>query len=120
MLGVEDRVDYMAWGDIVPVARAARGMITINSTSGTLALDMEVPVVALGQCVFDIPGITFQGELDFFWTQASPPDRELFNAFRRVLIERCLIPGGFFSEEALDKVVQHAVARLEGRQMLPD
>jgi len=120
MLGVEDRVDYMAWGDIVPVARAARGMITINSTSGTLALDMDVPVVALGQCVFDIPGITFQGELDSFWTQASPPDRELFNAFRRVLIERCLIPGGFFSEEALDKVVQHAVARLEGRQMLPD
>ena len=48
------------------------------------------------------------------------PDMETFGAFRRVLIERCLIPGGFFSEEALDKVVRHAVARFEGKGLLPE
>mgnify|MGYP001792434868 CR=1 FL=1 len=113
LFGVADRVDYMGWGDIVPVARAAKGMVTINSTSGTLALDMGVPVVALGHAVFDIADVTYQGGLDAFWNDVTPPDEETFNAFRRVLIERCLIPGGFFSEEALDKVVSHAVARFE-------
>lgn len=120
LFGVVDRVDYMAWGDIVPVARAAKGMVTINSTSGTLALDMGVPVVALGQAVFDIPDVTFQGGIDRFWHEAPAPDRKTFEAFRRVLIERCLLPGGFFSEEALSKVVKHAVARFEGKGLLEE
>jgi capsular polysaccharide export protein len=118
--GVADRVDYMSFGDIVPVARAAKGMVTINSTSGTLALDMGIPVVALGQAVFDIADVTFQDGIDRFWTQATAPDRDTFNAFRRVLVERCLVPGGFFSEEALDKVVRHAVARFEGEGLLEE
>lgn len=120
LYGIADRVDYMGWGDIVPVARAAKGMVTINSTSGTLALDMGVPVVALGHAVFDIPDITYQGGLDRFWRETIPPDRETFDAFRRVLIERCLVPGGFFSEEALAKVVRHAVARFEGESLLAE
>ena len=120
LLGVSDRVDYMAWGDIVPVAERAKGMVTINSTSGTLALAKGVPVIALGHAVYDIPDITFQDGIDRFWREASAPDMEAFGAFRRVLIERCLIPGGFFSEEALDKVVRHAVARFEGKGLLPE
>ncbi|BBC71545.1 capsular biosynthesis protein [Altererythrobacter sp. B11] len=120
LFGVRDRLDYLVGGDIVPIARGARGVVTINSTSGTLALAEGVPVVALGHAVYDIPDITFQGGLDAFWRNPVAPDRETFAAFRRVLIERCLIPGGFFSEEALAKVVRHAVARLEGRPMLPE
>ena len=112
-LGIAHRIDYLAWGDIVSVIQRARGVVTINSTSGTLALAENVPVVVLGHAVYDIPDITFQGELDAFWTTATPPSAETFAAFRRVLIDRCLIPGGFFSQEALDKVVGHAVARFE-------
>lgn len=118
--GVADRVDYLGWGDIVPVAQRAQGMITINSTSGTLGLAMGVPVVALGHAVYDIPDITYQEGLDAFWQKPVAPDRETFEAFRRVLVERCLIPGGFFSDEALEKVVRHAIARFEGRSMLPE
>jgi capsular polysaccharide export protein len=118
--GVADRVDYLPWGDIVPVTRAARGMVTINSTSGTLALVEGVPVVALGHAVYDIADITYQGGLDAFWQDPVAPDAATFAAFRRVLIERCLIPGGFFSEEALNKVVRHAVARFEGHPIAPE
>jgi capsular polysaccharide export protein len=78
-----------------------------------------VPVVALGHAVYDIPDVTFQDGLDAFWRAPVAPDAQTFAAVRRVLVERCLIPGGFFSEEALDKVVRHAVARFEGRPMLP-
>ena len=109
---VGDRVSYMEIGDIVPVVERSRGLVTINSTTGTLALTVGVPTVVLGQAVYDIPGMTFQGPLDRFWIAPEPPDAELFAAFRRVLIARCLIPGGFFSEHGLSLLVSSAVARL--------
>ena len=120
LFGVAGRVDYLPWGDIVPITRRARGMVTVNSTSGTFGLASGVPVVVLGHAVYDVPDLTFQGGLDAFWQNSVPPDPDTFAAYRRVLIERCLIPGGFFSDEALDKVVRHAVARLEGRPLLPE
>lgn len=110
--GVGERVLYMEIGDIVPVVQQSRGLITINSTTGTLALAVGVPTAVLGQAVYDIAGMTYQGSLDAFWTAPEPPDAELFAAFRRVLIERCLIPGGFFSDHGLNLLVRSAVARL--------
>lgn len=111
--GVADRVDYLESGDMVPVAKAAKGMVTINSTSGTLALMQGVPVKALGHAVYDIDGITFQGSLDDFWLDPGGLDAATFAAFRRVLVDRCLVAGGFFSEEALACVTQGVVARLK-------
>lgn len=118
--GIAERVDYLAWGDIETICERALGMVTINSTSGTLGLDKGVPVVVLGKAIYDMPDLTFQRGLDQFWTEATAPDRETFTAFRRVLIDHCLIPGGFFSNQALEKVVTHAIARFEGRRILPD
>lgn len=111
--GVADRVDYLPAGDIVPVARHSQGMVTVNSTSGTLGLSLGIPAIVLGSAVYDVAGITAQDGLDAFWSNPAPPDPETFQAFQRVLIDRCLIPGGFFSDEALDMVVQHAVDRFE-------
>jgi len=111
--GITDRVDYLESGDMVPIACKAKGMVTINSTSGTLALMQGVPVIALGHAVYDMDGITFQGSLDEFWCDPGKPDPETFAAFRRVLIDQCLIPGGFFSEEALARVTEGVIARLE-------
>lgn len=118
--GVADRVDYLAWGDIEAVSQHSLGMVTINSTSGTLALAQNIPVVVLGTAIYDIVDLTNQDGLDQFWRAPIAPDAETFAAFRRVLIDSCLIPGGFFSDEALEKVVRHAVARFEGRFLLPD
>ena len=111
--GIAGRIDYLETGDMVPIAERAKGMVTINSTSGTLALAKGIPVIALGQAVYDMEGITFQGSLDDFWRDPGQPDAATFAAFRRVLIDRCLVPGGFFSNEALDQVTKGAVARLE-------
>ena len=117
---VAGRVDYLVGGDIEAISADARGMVTINSTTGTLGLARNIPVVVLGHAVYDIPDITFQGGLDEFWQHPVPPDAATFAAFRRVLIDRCLIPGGFFSEEALQKVVEHAIARFEGQKLAPE
>lgn len=114
---VSDRVYYLPSGDIVPVARASKGMVTVNSTSGTLGLSMGIPVVVLGTAVYDIAGITCQDGLNAFWSNPVAPDAATFNAFQRVLVERCLIPGGFFSEDALALVVRHAITRFEGKPL---
>ena len=118
--GIADRVDYLAWGDIETIAEQAVGMVTINSTSGTLGLARGVPVIVLGSAIYDLPGLTAQEGLDQFWHHPTRPDPDTFTAFHRVLIDHCLIPGGFFSQEALSKVVRHAIARFEGRRLLPD
>lgn len=118
LYGLNERVDYLEGGDIVAVAQHSRGMVTINSTSGTLALALDVPVIALGEAVYDIEGITYQGPLDDFWRDPGKPDAETFAAFRRVLIDRCLVAGGFFSEEALAKLIPGVIARLEAASPL--
>jgi len=117
--GVADRVDFLARGKIGPITRGAQGMVTINSTSGTLALAEGVPVKVLGKAVFDVPSVTFAGELDDFWNSPPPPNKAAYEAFYRILVDRCLIPGGFFSEPALDMVVRHAIARFEGSHLPP-
>lgn len=110
--GVADRIDYFETGDITDLVRTATGVITINSTTGTLALAEGKPVITLGSAVYDIPGITFQKPLSAFWFSPEQPDKETFDAYRRVLIDRCLIPGGFFSDEGMDQLVSSAIDRL--------
>lgn len=110
--GIVDRVVFVEDGDISVLTQGARGMVTINSTSGTLALAHDVPVMVLGHAVYNVPGITYTGGLDDFWTNAVPPEPGAFDAFRRVLVDRCLVRGGYFSDDGLKMLVDGAAARL--------
>jgi capsular polysaccharide export protein len=114
--GVADRVLLLEEGDIAQIVSRARGVVTINSTTGTLALSAGVPVAVLGQAVYHIAGITHQGPLDTFWRSPRAPKPELYDAFCRVLLKRCLIRGGFLSDEGLGLLVDGAVQRLTGEQ----
>ncbi|WP_408736153.1 capsule biosynthesis protein [Acetobacter fabarum] len=118
-LGISERVRYLESGDIAQMVRSAKGVVTINSTTGTLALNCNVPVITLGQAVYDLPDITDSGTLDHFWSAPTPPDPATFEDFRRVLIDRCLIEGGFFSPEGLHLLVQGTLKRVN-RTTLPD
>jgi capsular polysaccharide export protein len=117
--GVADRLIILDGGDIGAVIEKCRAVATVNSTVGTLALAKGRPVIALGKAIYDIPGLTFQGELDEFWNEAEPPDMRLWQAFRRVLAARCLIPGAFFNEAGLRLAAEAAVARLEAAYARP-
>jgi capsular polysaccharide export protein len=91
--------------------------VTINSTTGTLALGVGVPTVVLGHAVYDIAGITHQGPLDGFWTSPRAPEPRIWDAFCRVLLDRCLVRGGFLSEEGLQLLIQGSVRRLTRRPL---
>ncbi len=111
-LGLGDRLVHVAGGDLAVMTAQARGMITVNSTSATLALNAGVPTIVLGTAIYHLPGLTHQGRLDNFWSHPTPPQVHLWDAFRRVLHDRCLIYGGFASESAVTTLVESAVERL--------
>ena len=111
--GVGDRVFYVEHADIVPMVESAIGVVTVNSTTGTLALRRGVPTAVLGQAVYHMPRITHQGPLDGFWGAPTPPEREVYDAFCRVLYDRSLVHGGFLSDEGMELLVANAVDRLE-------
>lgn len=117
--GVAGRVFLLEDGDIARVVARARGIVTINSTSGTFALGAGVPTIALGDAIYDLPGITHQGSLDAFWATPTPPDPRIWDAFTRVLRDRCLVRGGFLSDEGLALLVAGSVARLTATCGLP-
>ncbi|EQA97775.1 capsule biosynthesis protein [Sphingobium indicum] len=110
--GVGDRVFYLADWDIAEVVDRSLGVVTVNSTVGTLALNAGKPVVVLGHAVYKVPGVVHRRSLDEFWSAPGAPDMALYSAFRRVLIDRCLIRGGLLSEEGLRMLVDNAVERL--------
>jgi capsular polysaccharide export protein len=111
-LGVSDRVDFSEHGDLLSLVRRSQGMVTVNSTSGTLALAENVPVVVLGNAVYDIEGITHQHGLDRFWSEPQAPLREMYDAFYRVLVDRCLLHGAFLSEAGIELLIEGAVRSL--------
>lgn len=111
--GVADRLFYVAEWDIADVVNHSLGVITVNSTVGTLALNAGKPVMVLGHAVYKVSGVAYGGDLDEFWIAPRPPDIGLYSAFRRVLMDRCLIRGGLLSEEGLQMLVDNAVERLE-------
>ncbi len=111
-LGVQSRVEFIDGGSLDELINGAAGMVTINSTCGVSAIKLGLPVKTLGACLYDIPGLTFQGHLDDFWSQAEPPQAELRDAFIRAIAGCIQIKGGFFSEKGLAAAVEESAQRL--------
>jgi capsular polysaccharide export protein len=113
-LGIVGRVHFIDGGNLDHLAANTSGMVCVNSTSATLALAAGSPVCALGDAIYNVPGLTFARHLDEFWSEPVPPEPGLYGAFRRVLVERCLVRGGVASESAVKTLVQSMLARLDG------
>ena len=111
-LGIGERVHYIDGGDLEELAAATLGMVCVNSTSATLALQADRPVAVLGDAIYKVPGLTFGGHLDEFWADPVPPEPGLYAAFRRVLVDRCLVRGGLASESAVTALVENMADRL--------
>ena len=116
-LGIADRVEAIDGGDLYKLLRRARGTIVVNSTVGLHALRLDCPVIVLGVAIFDVAGLTFQGPLDRFWTQASPPDPALRDAFVRLLAAATQVKGCFYTREGRAAGVREAARRLIDRRI---
>lgn len=110
--GIADRVVYLRGGSPQALLRACRGVVTVNSTIGFRALNLARPLKALGWAMYDMPGLTFQGSLDAFWTKGTAPDAALLDAFCRVLADRTQLNAGLYSTSALRRAADGVAQRL--------
>ncbi len=109
----ENRVIYLEAGNLILLLKHAKGTVLVNSTVGTSALIYNCPVIALGNAIYNMTGLTFQGALDDFWMQASPPDKALFEAFRASVIDSTQINGSFYNQTGIEMAVANSLPFFE-------
>jgi len=110
--GVADRIHYIDGGDLARLIDASAGVVVVNSTVGLLALQRGVATKALGQAIYDAPGLTAKGSLDEFWRSPSSPQPDLVEAALRALAGAHMVRGVFYSDPGLQAAVEGAAARL--------
>ncbi|MEM7259052.1 MAG: hypothetical protein AAF404_16875, partial [Pseudomonadota bacterium] len=95
---IEDQVFYVHDIDLPALLRNATGSVLINSTVGISSLYHQTPVKAMGNAIYDIPGLTHQGKLEAFWNNPGEVDNTLFHQFRNYLIAKTQINGSVYTE----------------------
>ena len=99
-LGIEKRTRILQSRPLAPLVRRAKGLVTVNSTSGIVAIRGGVPVIALGRAFYGIDGLAKAeatiAELDQFWTKPVAPDKSLAQRFIAYLKRHHLIAGSFY------------------------
>ncbi len=93
---LEGRLHYCHDLHLPSLLRHAIGTITINSTVGLSSIHHQTPVVCLGTAVYDMPGLTHQGDLASFLAGRQPPDGTLYEQFRRYLLATNQVNGSFY------------------------
>jgi capsular polysaccharide export protein len=111
-LHIGARVHFIDGGDLDEMAAEPPGLNCVNSTSATLALANGKPVCAIGRAIYKMEGLTHPGHLDTFWSQPVAPEQGLYECFRRVLVDRCLVRGGLASESAVQTLIEGMLQRM--------
>ena len=111
-LGIAERVIFLESGHLPSLLSHTVGVIVVNSTVGGSALVHAAPTISLGKALYDLPGLTFQGDLDAFWRDAEPPDMRLFRNFRNVVIHTTQINGGFYTRSGISMALEGCAGRL--------
>jgi len=95
---LEGRCHYIHDQHLPTLLRHTCGAVVVNSTAGLSAVGEGVPVKVCGHAIYDIQGLTFQGDLDDFWKHAhlAKPNAELYQAFRSYLISHTQHQGSFY------------------------
>ena len=114
--GLGKRVVYLQVGPFMPLVRHARGLVTINSTSGIAALGAGVPVMAIGDAFYHGEGLAFRpettDEFDAFWADPRPVDPEKTARFNEHVRRHGLIAGSFYLRHTWPSLSEGVVARL--------
>jgi capsular polysaccharide export protein len=106
--GVADRVRFLETTNLADVFPRLRGVVLVNSTTGLSAIWRGIPVHALADPIYNMPGLTHQGSLDEFWSNPQSPDQNLYDAFRRVLLHVNHINGDYFTTKGIALAVEGA------------
>lgn len=113
---IPDRVFVLQSGPLASIVRAAKGLVTINSSSGIVALEADVPVIALGRSIFNIEGLATGAagleDLHAFWRNPIPPREKLAEKVVAVLKRDHMLPGSFYLPETWKGICERVDQRL--------
>lgn len=115
--GVSDRVKFTDGGSLDRLLGLAAGMVTINSTSAIRALQKYLPVKVLGSAIFDVAGMTSQVSLSDFWQRTERPDKQLVDAFFKLLAASIQERGNFYSLRGARAASEAIAQRLMTRRL---
>ncbi len=104
------RVFTIRGGDLKMLIRKSRGVVIVNSTVGIHALRETIPTYCAGTAVYDLPGLTHQGNMDSFWTAPESPESDYFSTFERALT-RIQIKGSFYNIAGRKRAIDAICAR---------
>ncbi|WP_310618947.1 capsular biosynthesis protein [Flexibacterium corallicola] len=107
--GLEERLFLLDGSNIQDLSRDSLGLVTVNSSAGLESIEEGVPTCCIMPTIYDVEGLTHQGELDHFWASPQKPDLALFDAFRRLLCQSVLVRGTIYNR-AGRKAAARAVA----------
>lgn len=115
-LNLAERVIYIESGLISLLTKHATGTVTVNSTSGNVALEFNCPTIALADPIYNLPGLTFQSSLDAFWSELPKPDAMLFKCYRNTVMYSTQINGSLYSRPGTILAAENAARVLEAEQ----
>lgn len=95
---LRSRVHYVHDLHLPTLLNHAKGTVVINSTVGLSALDLSCPVITCGNAIYDIDGLTYQGDLNTFWIDSATfkVDQKLHYKFLNHLIQQSQVNGNFY------------------------
>ncbi|MBA8901834.1 capsular biosynthesis protein [Rhizobiales bacterium] len=120
--GCADRVHIVDDGSIGLLIRHSLGLVTVNSTSGLLALNHGKPVLSLGEAIYnrrDLVWGRYSNDLDAtagiddFWLSPMPPKRDAVKAFNKRMHEESLVNGSFYLRNLIDITTKRVVRRIQ-------
>ncbi len=120
--GCEDRVHIVDDGSIGLLIRHSLGLVTVNSTSGLLALNHGKPLLALGDALYSGQGLSFAHDpqkgavasnMDAFWASPEAPDKTAVNAFNARMHDESLVNGSFYLRNLLEATAKRVVKRIQ-------
>jgi len=95
--GLGERLLYVHDLHMPTLLDHCRGVVTVNSTTGLQALRHNVPVCALGECFYAMPGLVDTGPLERFWQQPAAVNRGLFQRFAHYAITSTQLNASFYA-----------------------
>ncbi len=115
--GIADRIIYIDGGAGRPIMEheQCRGVVVVNSTMALEAMALGRPVYSLGRAPYAMPGLAVapaEMSLEAFWTDPRPVDMDLLVDFVKVLHERALLPGNFYTDVGIAAAVAGILRRL--------
>lgn len=104
--GIGGRVFFIDVENLAEIFPIIKGVVLVNSTTGLSAIWRGIPVHAIANPIYKMPGLTFTGGLDDFWRNPEPPDGLLFEAFRSVLLHVNQLNGNFFTPTGIRLAIE--------------